>query len=66
MKLTDERKAHIDGLSVYSLLHKNRFAPAGDPWFEGETGEYWLKRLAEKRDEDNGAYVSASKTMGWG
>ena len=64
MKLTPENKAHIDSLSYYGLLSHWRFAPVGDPWFEGETGEYWAKRLAEKRQEtlDNG--VSDSKALG--
>jgi hypothetical protein len=65
MQLTEENKRHIDSLDVYQLLYKNRFAPIGDPWFQGETGEYWIKRLAQKRDEDHGAFVAASKDMGW-
>ena len=63
MTLTPENKAHIDELNVYDLLNGVRYAPVGDPWFQGETGAYWLKRLAELRNQDQGAYVSASKAL---
>ena len=66
MKLTEENKKHIDSLDVYQLLYKNRFAPCGDPWFQGETGEYWMKRLDIARNENPDAFVLASKHMGWG
>mgnify|MGYP001243136636 CR=1 FL=1 len=65
MDLTPENKAHIDSLTHYQLLSKTRFAPAGDPWFQGETGNYWEKRRAEKRDENPGQAVRDSKDMGW-
>jgi len=64
MKLTPENKAAIDAKTVGQLLSGVRFAPAGDPWFQGETGDYWLKRLAEVRSQDNDAYVQASKALG--
>lgn len=51
MDLTPENKKYIDGLSYYSLLSRWRFAPIADPWFQGETGTYWSKRLSEKRQE---------------
>ena len=65
MELTEERKAHIDGLSYEQLLSKWRFAPMGESWFQGETGKYWGDRLAEKRDADPGGAVAASKLIGW-
>ena len=65
MDLTPELKIYIDQMNVYQLLYKVRFATIGDPLMTGKVGEYWLKRLAEVRDQDNGAYVSASKQMGW-
>lgn len=65
MELTKENKDHINSLSVYDLLYKNRFAPVGEKWFQGETGKYWLRRMNEVRAEDPGAYVAASKHMGW-
>ena len=66
MDLTPQNKTYIDSLGVYNLLHKVRFAPVGDTWFQGETGEYWVKRLSEVRAQDNEAYMRASKDMGWG
>ena len=65
MELTPENKAHIDSLSYEELLRHNRYAPAGDPWFAGDTGTYWLKRMAEQRAVDPGAAVAASKRIGW-
>jgi len=65
VELTAERKKHIDSLSVEELLRHNRFAPAGDRWFQGDTGDYWLERLFKLRSEDNAAYVRASKNIGW-
>ena len=65
MELTPENKKHIDGLSYEELLRHNRYAPAGDPWFQGGTGLYWLKRMAERRAADPGGAVAASKRIGW-
>lgn len=65
MTLTPANKAHIDGLSYYALLAKWRHAPAGDPWFEGETGTYWADSMRYLRDQDQGAAVQASKDIGW-
>jgi hypothetical protein len=67
MDLTEDNKKHIDSLSIESLLSKWRFAPSGDSWFQGATGEYWGKRMAELRNQPGGneRYVSASKSIGW-
>lgn len=64
MELTEENKKHIDSLDIQELLSHWRSAPAGDPWFQGETGKYWGTRMAEVRAKDNGAYVAASKSIG--
>ncbi len=68
MKLTDKTRAAIDALPYAALLARWRFSPSGDPWFEGETGEYWAQRMKELRDEPGGddRHVAASKTIGWG
>lgn len=68
MDLTPEKKEHIDSLSYEQLLSKWRFAPVGDPWFQGETGDYWSKRMSELRNKPGGndRHVTASKTIGWG
>ena len=67
MKLTAERKAQIDAMGYEALLSRWRFAAIGDPWFEGETGEYWGARMKELRSRAGGddAHVSASKNIGW-
>jgi len=62
--LTPERKRHIDNLSYEQLLTKWRFAPMGDSWFQGETGDYWSKRMKELREKGTN-HVGASKRIGW-
>ena len=64
MELTAENKAHIDSLTYLQLLRHWRFAPAGDPWFTTETGEYWERRMHKLRSE-GADHVGASKTIGW-
>lgn len=63
MELTPENKAHIDDLLYEDLLRRWRFAPAGDPWFQGETGQYWSKRMTEVR-ASGVDHVGASKRIG--
>lgn len=65
MELTKENKEYIDGLDYEQLLSQWRFAPVGNPWFQGETGKYWKKRMGEKRSEDPNGTVQASKNIGW-
>ena len=64
MKLTSVNKHVIDILSYESLLQQWRFAPAGDPVFEGETGKYWEERMTKLRDE-GADHVGASKRVEW-
>jgi hypothetical protein len=68
MDLTPENKAHIDNMSYESLLSQWRNAPAGNPWFQGETGKHWGDRMAELRNKPGGnsEHVRASKSIGWG
>ena len=62
----EEMKNWIDTASYEDLLRKNRFAPAGDPFFQGEVGDYFLKIMAAKRYEvGDGEHVRASKRIGW-
>ncbi len=65
MELTPENKKHIDAMSYEGLLERNRNAPVGDPWFQGETGKYWGERMRERRAADPGEAVAASKRIGW-
>jgi hypothetical protein len=65
MKLTEANKSRIDNMSMYGLLEKIRFASVGDPWFQGETGDYILKRYSELRDKNPDEHVRNSKDLGW-
>ena len=65
MKLTPENKAIIDSKSIESLLAGIRNSPVGDPWFQDETGDYWMKRYADLRAQNPDAAVAASKSIGW-
>lgn len=65
MKLTTEVKTKIDNMSVEELLSGVRFSPIGDLMFQGESGDYWLQRLAELRKSNNTQYAEASRTIGW-
>lgn len=56
-------KQWIDDASYEELLRKWRFAPAGDPYFQGETGTYYSNVMAQKRM--NVDHVAASKRIGW-
>lgn len=56
----------IDKATYQQLLGHWRFAEAGDPFFMGEVGDYYKKRLSEKRDEvGHEEAVRVSKTLGW-
>ena len=54
-------KAKIDAMSQEELCKKWRFAPIGDPMFQGEEGEYFKKRLKEM----GGMTPEISKRLGW-
>lgn len=66
MELTEANKKHIDSMSYEGLLSEWRNAPIGSPWFQGETGQYWSKRMSELRAQPGGQdkHVSASKNIG--
>lgn len=51
MELTEENKKEIYSKSYSELLSRWRFAPLGDRWFQGETGDYWAKRMKELREK---------------
>lgn len=65
MELTEERNQYIDSLDIYQVLEKVRYGRIGDEWMTGQTGERWMKRMSELREQDPGAYVQASKSLGW-
>ena len=65
MKFTPEIKAAIDAKPYFERV---RYAPPGDSWFLGETGEYWLSRMETLRAAPGGNehHVACSKAIGWG
>ena len=65
--MDDEMKARIDSMTYEQLLSKWRFAPVGDPMFQGETGDYVSERMKKLRSEPGGnaRHVAASKHIGW-
>ena len=65
MKLINEIKAGIDGLTYEQLLSAWRNAPTGDERFKGESGKYWEERMHELRSRPGGQerHVAASKSI---
>lgn len=63
MDLTPENKDAIDSKDYHALLTGWRFSRMGDPWFQGETGAYWGKRMTELRSQVDHAAIS--KDIGW-
>lgn len=61
--MNEQIKRWIDNATYEQLLAKWRFAPIGDSMFQGETGDYYAKVMAEKRKTAD--HVQASKTVGW-
>jgi len=63
---TEEAKKKIDAMSYQELLEHWRFAPAGDPMFVGEVGDYYKQVMQEKRQAIGPAgHTAASKAIGW-
>ena len=66
MLISKNMKDWIDNASYEELLSKWRFAPVGDPFFQGEIGNYYSKKMAEKRKKiDINEHVKISKSIGW-
>ena len=62
-----EIKDWINNASYKELLRRWRFAPSGDPFFQGKVGDYYAKVMQERRKEIKEAvHVAASKNIGWG
>lgn len=65
--LTESMKKRIDAMSYSEMFSQRRFAPSGSPLFAGETGDYFLKVMAEKEEKlQPGEKSAMSKRMGWG
>lgn len=66
MELTEDVKARIDEMDYFQLLERWRYAPVGDPVFQGTSGNYWWERMQHLRSQPGGheRAVSASKLLG--
>lgn len=66
MKLTNELKDKIDGMTYKELLSKWRFAPLGDELMLGESGKYFSKVFRVKENAiSHSEHTRISKEMGW-
>ena len=64
--MTNKQKKWIDSASYQQLLRRWRFAPVGDPLFQGDTGKYFSDKLATRKAEvGQSEHVGASKAIGW-
>jgi len=61
--MTPGQKEWIDNASYETLLRKWRFAPSGDPLLQGDTGQYFAKKMGEKKQTCD--HVQVSKNVGW-
>ena len=64
--VSQEKKDQINNMNYESMLRMWRFAPVGNPIFQGDTGKYYAHVMAEKKKEvGDAAHVAASKSIGW-
>lgn len=64
--MENSTKKAIDGMDYHSMVSLWRSAPVGHPYFQGDTGDYYSKIMAEKRKQVGpAAHVAASKAIGW-
>ena len=61
----EEMRDWIDRQDFQGLLRWWRFAPAGDPFFQGETGEHYSREMARRRGLEPDGGASASRRVGW-
>ncbi len=65
--MDDAMKSWIDSASYEQLLTKWRFSPTGNPFLQGETGDYYAKVMKQKEMAlPPGEKVAVSKRIGWG
>lgn len=64
--MNEEMKKWIDDSSYETLLQHWKFAKVGDPFFQGEMGDYYKEIMFLKRNElPHQKRVEASKNVGW-
>lgn len=65
--MDEKTKAMIDWMDYETMFRRWRFAPAGDPMFQGEVGRYYAEVMKKKRSElGDAAHTATSKRIGWG
>jgi len=63
--MDEQIKNWIDNASYEQLLSRWRFEPGGSPWFQGETGDYYVEAMKKKKEETSHEdQVAASKRIG--
>lgn len=61
----EQMREYIDNASYGQLLHKWRFAPSGDPFLQGEIGDYYKEVMFTKKDAlEHSEQVRISKAVG--
>lgn len=61
-----EMKDWIKNASYEQLLSKWRFAPTGDPFFQGSMGDYYRNIMMERKAQiGDDAHSKISKKIGW-
>ena len=63
--MTPDQKKWIDTADFEALLRRWRFAPGGDPIFQGTAGAYYQTRMNKLRNDDPEGAILASKRIGW-
>lgn len=59
-------KMWIDAASYEELLSRWRHVPSGSVWFQGDMGEYYKRKMAERRDAlTHDERVEINKRVGW-
>ena len=62
----EEMIAWIGQQDFQGLLSWWRFAPPGDPFFQGKTGDHYSRVMAERKAElEKDEPAAASKRVGW-
>jgi hypothetical protein len=64
-EFTEEERNWIDNATLEQLLHKWRFCPIGDTYFQGKRGEYFKDVMVNLKNANPADWVSASKHVGW-
>jgi hypothetical protein len=63
--IDEPTKNRIDGMNYEQMLRRWRFAPIGDPMFQGETGDYFAEVMKTKKSQlTDEEQVRASKNVG--